>query len=134
MDDLEALYWVAVWSVLFNEDHKDLLSLTELKVRKLLASAEKDCAINVIFSLDLPPDASSIARRFSPVLSAWAGKMNQRTLEWERVKHELMDAGEEQYLPQFHASALQGVIDVLEVISVHWDGEIGWKSWTKCNT
>jgi len=39
-------------------------------------------------------------------------------------------AGEEYYLPRFHCSALQSVVDILEVMSEYWDGEIGWESWT----
>jgi len=40
------------------------------------------------------------------------------------------DASGEYCLPHFHRFALQGVVEVLEVLADHWDEEISWESWT----
>jgi len=42
--------------------------------------------------------------------------------------------GGEYYLPYFHHFALQGVVDVLEILEEHWNGDIGWESWVASGT
>lgn len=56
--------------------------------------------------------------------------MRDRNLTWS---NEVADgapegAGREYYLPYFHLYALQGVLDVMEVLARHRDGEISWDS------
>ena len=53
-------------------------------------------------------------------------------MAWRRevVNNAPDNAGKEYYLPYLHRFALQGALDVLQVLESHWDGEIGWESWT----
>lgn len=129
VDDLESCFWVALWSVLFNTDHEELLSIEERFTRESLAKTDKDEAAG---NLDLFAEVSNITERFRPTLAAWWQKVQGRVGVW--IREVLMKApkgaGEEYYLPHFHLFALQGVVDVLEVMSEHWNGEIGWDSWT----
>ena len=46
------------------------------------------------------------------------------------VRHPPEDAGEEYYLLRFHLYVLQGVVDILLVMSRYWNSRIGWESWT----
>jgi len=130
VDDLESFFWVALWSVLFSEDGEGSLSPQELQIRNALTRVEKDKAAGSLSSVR--NDASNIMKCFFLVLSGWWSKVMQRAWEWgEVVRRAPIDAAEEYYLPRFHHSALQGVVDVLEVISGEWDGKAGWDSWTK---
>jgi len=71
-------------------------------------------------------------QRFYPFIKEWWNKVDLRGSDWEDriVAKAPAAAGEGYYLPHFHHSALQGVVDFLEVASTHWD-EIGAESWTK---
>jgi len=78
-------------------------------------------------------NTSDIMDRFLLALQAWWDKANRKTVAWmvEVVRCTPVGVGEEYYLPHFHRSALQGVVDILETISGYWNDEIGWDSWTK---
>ena len=71
-------------------------------------------------------------QRFSSVFEAsWDGSVRDKILSWRDVVMRAPEnAGEEYFLPHFHHAALQGVVDLLEVMLEHWNGEIGWESWT----
>ena len=71
-------------------------------------------------------DASEIAKRFLPVLKVWWTKVEDKNLEWfdEVASCAPLGAGEGYYLPRFHRFALQGVVDILEVMAEYWSGEI----------
>ena len=128
MDDLESLFWVVVWSVAFNEDHISLpTSKRETEIRKRLAEGDR---INAVFDLRGSPEESDIMQRFCPFIEEWWERVNLRGSEWAKkiVANAPAGAGEGYYLPRFHHSALQGVIDFLEVVSNHQD-EIGVESW-----
>ena len=128
-DDLESFFWVALWSVLFSEAHKGSLSPQESHIRAALTSADKDRAAAYLGSVR--GDVSDIMKCFFPVLSAWQSKVMQQSDEWGKVlRGAPKDAGAGYYLPRFHCSALQGVVDILEVISERWNGEVGWDNWT----
>ena len=49
--------------------------------------------------------------------------------KWTEEVHE-KGADCKYWLRHFHRLALRGVLDVLEVLEKHWDGEISWESWT----
>jgi len=132
MDDLESCFWVALWSVLFNNGHEGSLSDDELEIRENLANATKEAAGGQLRRAALGSHCSDIMKRFNPVLVAWWEKVRDRGSLWDEgvLKMALKDAGVEYYLLHSHLSALRGVVDILEVISGYWDGEIGWESWT----
>ena len=75
---------------------------------------------------------SSIVRCFLPVLFDWWVRVQFRDRAWvnEVVTSAPKDAGAEYYLPHFHRFALEGVLGALQVLAKHWNGEIGWESWT----
>ena len=132
VDDSESCFWVAFWSVLFNRDHEGLLSAQERAARESLAKANKDKAAGSFYLHWPHKKLSNIMQLFRPTLAAWWNKVSGKSGVWgkEVLNNAPEGAGEEYYLPHFHLFALQGVVDVLEVISEHWDGEIGWESWT----
>ena len=70
--------------------------------------------------------------RFQGVIDDWWKTVRDLDQEWrlDVMESHLENAGSEYYLPHFHRFALQGVLDVLEVLEKHWNGEISWKSWT----
>ena len=131
VDDLESCFWVAFWSVLFNKDHEKLLSIDERMMKEFLAQNYNSQAADAFNSLWAHKELSNIMQRFWPTLHAWWRKVQDRPRVWgcEVLAKAPEGAGEEYYLPHFHLFALQGVVDVLEVMSEHWNGEIGWKSW-----
>jgi len=131
VDDLESCFWVAFWSVVFNRGHEQSFSRYECLIRERLANAMKDAAGGQLGYAALGSHCSDIMKRFNPVLDAW----------WKRVRDNggyrnpgvqvvPRSVGREYYLSHFHLFALRGVVDILEVISGYWDGEIGWESWT----
>ena len=132
VDDLESCFFVALWSVLFNKGQEDLLTAEERIVRRDLANSQKG---QVVYSLSLLApyeELSNIMQRFLPTLMAWWKRAWRRSEVWigDVLENAPEGAGEEYYLPHFHCSALQGVVDILEVMSERWDGELDWESWT----
>ena len=136
VDDLESFFWVAIWSVFFNKDHAKELSDEEKSIRDRLVEGSKDIAINSYSELVFDATTSDIARRFQSVLYDWWMKVRDRTTTWSRkVLRDAPDnADGKYYLPHFHRFALEGVVDVLQVLANHWDSEIDWESWTGSTT
>ena len=132
VDDLESFFWVAVWSVFFNEDSMEVQSDEEKEIRYYLTKSNKVDAIGSYSTLICDAKTSNITRRFQSVLFDWWVKVRDRHVTWSRevLGGKPKDAGGEYYLPYFHRYALQGVVDTLEVLAKHWDGEISWGSWT----
>jgi hypothetical protein len=131
IDDLESCFWVAFWSVLFNKENQGLLSIREREARNSLANTNKSEAASS-FHMHWPREGlSSIMQCFRPTLVAWWKKVMDKGKVWgdEVLDNAPEDAGEEYYLPHFHLFVLRGVVDVLEVMSEHWNDEIGWESW-----
>ena len=131
VDDLESCFWVALWSVLFNKDNQQSLSEAERTIKENLTKTIKVEAAPGLWTLRLN-GCSNIMQRFRPVLKTWWKSVRDNGGMWteEVLDKAPKDAGREYYLPHFHISALRGVVDVLQVISGYWDGEIGWESWT----
>ena len=102
VDDLESGFWVTFWSLLFHEDHEGLCSQLEQWARRMFTNNKRQEAAegNIILS--------------------WR----------DVVMRAPENAGEEYFLPHFHRAALQGVVDILEAMLEHWNGEISWESWT----
>ena len=75
---------------------------------------------------------SNITHRFQPVLFDWWMKVRDRNVVWmnEVMVNAPENAGKEYYLPFFHRFALEGVLEALQVLVKHWNGEIGLESWT----
>ena len=135
VDDLESCFWVSVWSVFFNQDkaNKDHRSVEERDIQDSLDKSEKAKAIDSVSRLQFEGEEhSNITHRFQPVLFDWWTKVRDRDVSWvdEVVKKAPKDAGKEYYLPYFHRFALEGVLQALQVLESHWNGEIGWESWT----
>ena len=130
VDDLESGFWVTFWSLLFHEDHEGLCSQLEQWARRMFTNNKRQEAAEGNIILGGPK--SSIMQRFSSVFEAsWDGSVRDKILSWpDVVMRAPENAGEEYFLPHFHRAALQGVVDLLEVMLEHWNGEIGWESWT----
>ena len=75
---------------------------------------------------------SDITLCFRPMLIEWWKSVRDRFVVWseEVIVDNPENADGEYYLPHFHRFALQGVVDVLQVLAKHWDGKVGWESWT----
>ena len=131
VDDLESFFWVAFWSVMFNEKSGPW-NENEEDVRKLLLKIDKDAAISE-FTLLHPDRCNHHTRRFQDVITDWWVKFQNRQLEWVSgvMRNIPKGADQESYFQlHFHQFALRGVLDVLEVLHKHWEGEIGRESWT----
>ena len=133
VDDLESFLWVAIWSIFFNRDHKESRSAKERKIADYLSENEKEKAIDSYSRLVCDATTSDIARRFQPVLTDWWKKVRDRSEMWSRrvLRGAPNNAGGEYYLPHFHSFALEGAVDVLQVLADHWNGDISWESWTR---
>jgi len=117
MDDLESCFWVVLWSVLFNKDREELLLARERDIREALAEGSRDRAAG---RLGFLKTKSSVMQPFRPVLMAWWYKIQDKGPGLAQVKRcAPADAGEEYYLPHFHRSALQGVVDIC-LHPLHW--------------
>jgi hypothetical protein len=132
VDDLESCFWVSIWSVLFNEDNIGSQSANEERMREELAKYRKDEAMGTFSVLSYDQEHSKITQRFQPMLLDWWWKMQNQYVRWFRevLRGAPKDADGGYYLPHFHRFALQGVVDVLQVLAKHWDGEVSWESWT----
>ena len=131
VDDLESFFWVAVWSVFFNEDNAKGQSDKEKEIKDDLIRHRKADAIDSYSMLVPDAQTSNITRHFQSVLVEWWMKIQNQNMIWSRkvLVSKPKDADGKYYLPHFHRYALQGVVDVLEVLVDHWDKEIGWESW-----
>ena len=135
VDDLESCFWVSVWSVFFNKDevNEKHRSVEERDIQDRLTKIYKDGAMHYVSMLQLEGEEhSNISHHFQPVVFDWWAKVRHQNEAWmnEVVKKAPKNAGKEYYLPYFHRFALGGVLDVLQVLESHWDGGIGWESWT----
>jgi len=131
-DDLESCFWVAAWSVFFNADNTKDQSEEERAIKEALAMCRKDDAMTTISAFLYGENHSNITRCFQRILLEWWLGVWDRCVLWARgVLHgKPDDASGEYYLPHSHRFALEGVVIALEVLTNHWDGEIGWESWT----
>jgi len=131
VDDLESFFWVAVWSVFFNKDHTEAYSDEEKDIMELLTQGDKGRAMDQYSVLVCNTTTSNIGRHLQAVLDDWWTKVRDRNRKWSKevLARAPGNAGREYYLPHFHRFALEGVADILEVLSNHWDKEIGWESW-----
>jgi len=102
-----------------------------MMITKDLSQNHKDAAMGGFSALLRRNKHSNITQRFRTVLLKWWEKVTQRRSVWidEVLDNEPDNAGQEYFLPYFHRFALQGVVDVLQVLANHWDGEISWESW-----
>jgi hypothetical protein len=130
VDDLEAIFWVAVWSVFFNEENKGKRSVQEQKIMDALVGNRKGEAMIRFSVLPAAGKLGNVTQHFESVLFDWWIKVEYRPKAWaEQVERCCpTDAGGEYYLPHFHKFALQGVLDVLRVLAAYWD-ETNQKSW-----
>ena len=132
VDDLESFFWVALWSVVFHVKANPKLE-SEWNLREALLRNSKGEAMQ-IFSNQLfgKKGCDDVMLRFQGVIDDWWKTVRDLNREWrlEVMESPPENAGSGYYLPHFHRFALRGVLDVLEVLEKHWNGEISWKSWT----
>jgi len=131
VDDLESCFWVSVWSVFFNKDNLGNQSGQERDLKDGLINCRKSDAMDSLGLLSHREEHSSIAQLFRPVLLEWWRKVRDQGQVWSDsvLADEPENADGGYYLPHFHRFALQGVVDVLEVLAKHWNGKISWESW-----
>ena len=132
MDDLESLFWVAVWSVFFNKDDTKVHSDEEKDIRDDLVEGRKDDAMRGVVGLKRLGSHSDIIQRFQPKIREWWVKVRHRDEVWSEqvLNGEPSGANGAYYLPHFHRFALEGVVDVLEVVEKYWNDELSWERWT----
>jgi hypothetical protein len=126
LDDLEAFFWVALWSLLFNKKSGGGWEV-EKDVKEALLDNEKESAIRRFLVINTNRECNDATKRFKTVLKDWWKVVRDRNSEWIE---EFQRHPEDAILPHFHRLALTGVLDVLRVLQKHWDGEISWESWT----
>jgi hypothetical protein len=126
LDDLEAFFWVALWSLLFNTKSGGGWEV-EKDVKEALLDNDKRAAIDLFLVINTNKECNDATKCFQTVLEDWWKVVQNRNLEWIR---EFQRHPEDAIPPRFHRLALTGVLDVLRVLEKHWDGEISWKSWT----
>jgi len=133
VDDLESFFWVAIWSVFFNKDHAKAKAYSnqEKRIMDYLVDGQKDRAADKYSELVCDDTTSNIGRHLQAVLDDWWMKVRDRNRKWSKevLRGAPENASRDYYLPHFHRFALEGVADILEVLSDHWDKEIGWESW-----
>ena len=132
VDDLESCFWVSFWAVSFNKDHIKAKLEIEIGIRGKLATGRRAEALHHLCMCRIEGNYSKSFHYFRPILEDWWSKLQNVDVEWSRtvLNSAPVNAGEEYYLPHFHCSALQGVVDVLEVLERHWEGEISsTESW-----
>ena len=131
VDDLESFFWVALWSVLFNAKSGEAWEAEE-QAREELLNGNKEAAMTIFSLLIQSMEPNSVTRCFRHFIQAWWRKVRDKNVQWadEVLDHCPPDAGKKYFLPHFHLFALQGVLDVLEVLEQHWDCKIRWESWT----
>jgi len=132
VDDLESFFWVAVWSVFFNKGNAKERSDEEKGIRDDLVGGRKDDAMRDIVKLKRHGNNSDITYRFQPTLREWWVKVRHRDEVWSEQVLDCEPGGADEgyYLPHFHRFALEGVVDVLEVLENRWDDELSWEGWT----
>ena len=132
VDDLESFFWVAVWSAFFNKGSTKGYSDEENGIRDDLFGRRKNDAMADVLNLKPQGSHSDIIHRFQPTLREWWMKVRHRDEVWfEQVLSGEPDGADgSYYLPHFHRFALEGVVDVLEVLEKHWNDELSWESWT----
>lgn len=131
VDDLESFFWVALWSVVFNETSGDNWDV-EGRVREALLRNDKALAIQKFLDLEGVEQRNQATQRFQAVIEDWWENAVELQKQWRKevfVKRP-RDADAKYYLPHFHRFALQGVVNVLEVLDQHW-AEISWESWSR---
>ena len=131
VDDLESFFWVAVWSVFFNQKSGESWE-AEKGVRKNLLKNDKANAMDTFGRLTSHPKRNVVTQRFQNVIEGWWELVREQEKLWRQAvtRDPRKDANAQYYLPHFHRFALQGVMKVLQLLDKHWDGDIGWKSWT----
>ncbi|KAF9788657.1 hypothetical protein BJ322DRAFT_1050312 [Thelephora terrestris] len=132
VDDLESFFWVALWSVVFNEKSGKKWDV-EGRVREALIYTNKRLAIDRFLWLEIEERRNQVTQRFQAFIEDWWEKVELLHKQWRKevlVKRP-RDADAKYYLPHFHRFALRGVVNVLEVLDQHWGSEISWESWSK---
>lgn len=128
VDDLESFFWVALWSVLFNEGSGEKHWEAERDMREALLNNQKDTAMHHFYLLASDRLGNNVTRCFEAVILGWWREVKGWSMKWaEEVRKE--GAGGEHRLRLFHRFALRGVLDLLGVLEEHW-GDIGRESWT----
>ena len=130
VDDLESCFWVSVWSIFFNRDNMEGRPRQEMVLVDHLSRNNRETALSTLRRLR-HADICDITQCFRTVLLEWWAKVEEQGEMWvdEVLENEPENAGQEYFLPCFHRFALQGVVDVLQVLAEHWDGEISWENW-----
>ena len=131
VDDLESFFWVAVWSVFFNQTSGESWEAEE-QVRQALLNNEKDTAMGRFQLLTTNQERNVVTRFFQNVIDDWWLIVWNNDKRWRQaVTYRPPEGAKDQYyLPHFHRFALQGVLDVLGVLQDYWHGDISRKSWT----
>jgi len=117
------------------KDHAEAkaYSYQEKRIMDYLVDGQKSRAIDKYSRLLCDGTTSNIGKHLQPILEDWWIKVRDRDLKWSKevLCGAPKNAGRDYYLPHFHRFALEGVADALEVLSNHWDKEIGWESWAR---
>lgn len=119
IDDLESLYWVTLWAMVFNVHQS-----SSADWQSLLRGAVGDrghVSRQVNGYLD-PAINSVFVTQFSPVLESWSTQLKKLRDDWKRLlaRSRTIPLHKGNFWPfQYHKFAYRGVADILEVVKEH---------------
>ena len=129
VDDLESFFWVAIWSVLFNMVSGEKWD-AEQRTKDALLKNQEGHAMTLFGLLIYDEQRNNVTRCFQNLIRDWWKKVRDTNDTWRDVASTLSNDAK-QFQLKFHQFALQGVLDVLEVLERHWEGSINQDSWTR---
>ena len=81
VDDLESFFWVAVWSVFFNETGGESHE-AEAEIRQALLDNRKAEAMDDFLMLIGDEERNDVTRRFQDIIECWWKVIRDRNFEW----------------------------------------------------
>ena len=116
IDDLESLYWVFLWAIIFNIYIPSITRWQNL-LRGTVPARQFVSTENTGDYLE-PSEHSALVYQFSPFLKLWSTKLRQLRSDWRRrTALQTIPLHEGKFWPsQCHEFAYRGVCDILEVV------------------
>ena len=119
VDDLESLYWVALWAMVFNI-YQPSTGRWQSRLRGSKPD-RGDVSIDLTEYLD-PAIHPAFVTQFAPVLESWGTKLKKLRNDWKRLlaSSKTIPLHEGKFWPfQYHRFAYRGVCDILDVVKEH---------------
>ena len=118
VDDLESLYWVALWAMVFN-----IYQPSDVDWQSLLKGSKADRGdVSRQLTGYLGSQHSALVLQFVPFLRSWTSRLNDLRDDWKRLlaRSRTIPLHKGNFWPfHYHKFAYRGVADVLEVVTEH---------------